>query len=247
MEPARAQQCLAKAGDFGIVSTKELSPEQAEEIASFTSPVNLVEIFKTLDWTLSAEIGILIEIANNQQEKANNRVNAIKLLREIYYVALGSSGMKAHVTKEVTGPDGEKMTFTTDLVSSALAGNKKPVTSAEVKKESTNESTNSSTSNGPTGNTGLCSRTLDTGGDGRPRTDTGSEGGDTGGESTPGGRTGEASAECSTNAGLGESPKPSLEQPSPPTKSFASGGHKPPARDSLKLFPGISGVKASAE
>lgn len=229
MEPARAQQCLAKAGDFGIVSNRQLTPEQAAKITAFTDPVTLIEVYETLDWTHDEEVGILLEIARNSEAKGTERLNAIKLLREILYVALGSSGMKAHVTKTVPGDGGSVMTFSTDLVAGAL-GTRPQQKPLREEHNYDNSSKSSGTGDGI--------------GADRPRTsDTPADGGDGRGvavEGTTGIPASDTGVEGSANAGNKTLEPTGTAETVATTGTIATAGHKPPVRESIRLFPGIA-------
>jgi len=106
------------------IQLQNLDSEQLVALSEYTDPANLLEKLTVHDWTPDSEIRELIGLIQ-QDDNLSVKLKALKYLRELVREAMEAAGLRAHVTRTQTTPDGEVLTLSADLVASSLAGTHK--------------------------------------------------------------------------------------------------------------------------
>ena len=137
---------LKKQSSSGLAS---LDDEQLERLLSYDGLRNLLEQYETANWGPENEIQYLIELANDDEDKAL-QLRAIKELRLRRLEAMKNSGLLVTASQSKINPDGSKSVFSATAIAAAMRTNEpqpkkkvevERVTNAKKKKKKTKSPT----------------------------------------------------------------------------------------------------------
>lgn len=112
--PRKSELARTKVGKLAEVQVPEAySQEGSEHLLSFFKAETVGNALRNREWTVEKEMGILIDIASNEDESAWTRVGVIRELHNRRKEAVMMGGYTETLTRhmEATGPRGEKLTM----------------------------------------------------------------------------------------------------------------------------------------
>lgn len=98
---------------------RQLTKTQLTQLSTYTDPAVILDVLKKEGWTIKKAIHELVNIIENT-DKDSTRLAALKYLNQMIVDCMERSGMMVIATKRTFGEEGDEVTFTGHVLSSAL-------------------------------------------------------------------------------------------------------------------------------